>query len=386
MKKFLIIFGVVLLLIIGAVWTYIFLYGAPQSVDDIFARFTTTEEREPSNVDTGSTVDVGYSDDPEEDVPRTRLSQLTTRPVAGAVLLDGAIRYVERGTGHIYEINLMTRQEKKISGVTRPRTTGAVFAPGGDHVALTAETQQGDVTVLATLANGSLDITALPEGAEEPYFSEAGDALHFFVPSTQGGSGYRYSLADQKTITDFTIPLRDVRVLWGAPTLILTKPSAYANGYLYRVENSGLSYITEGGSGLMATRHASSSIVSYKDADRWITRDTRTGTTYDTFVVFPEKCTVDRSTPYRVFCASPINLDEDGQYPDDWYKGITTFTDSLLYIDSTDGRVGVVSNLEDEAGRPIDIRAIGTDATGNRIHFINKYDGSLWLLDLTIPL
>ena len=119
-RKVLIGIGVVLIFIVLGVWVYLMIYGVPKNSDDVFANLgfgsgpiddslppPITEEPTPTILDT-------ETPDPEA------LRQLTVRPVAGATIFaDGDtqyIRYAERGTGHVYEINIASGNESRISG------------------------------------------------------------------------------------------------------------------------------------------------------------------------------------------------------------------------------------------------------------------------------
>jgi hypothetical protein len=387
MKKFLIIFGIILILIFGAVIAYVLLYGAPKNVDEIFANLTEAPDEVFVGDETDTTIDVEDPTDTEEGNfdERTRLYPLTTRPVAGATFIDGGVRYVERGTGHIYEIDLLGGEERIVSGTTLTRTIRATFSPSGDHVALVTESESGLETVLGTLTGSgsdrSLALTALPPGAEEAGFSPSGEVLQFFVPSVNGGTGYAYTIATDKTVELFSIPLSDVRILWGTPIHVFTTPSAHAMGYVYHIGKDGLEYVTEGGKGLMAFRHASGTIVSVTTESGMETRDVKSGTV-PFLDLFTEKCTTIGSMPHLLYCASPLNMNPGVTYPDEWYKGIADFTDALVRVNSASSSATMLSYLEEESGRPIDVSMIGTNVQGDMIYMVNKYDGALWILDL----
>ncbi len=389
MKKFLIILGIVVILLLGAAVTYVFLYDVPKSVDEVFARLTEAPN-DPVFVgnENETTIDVEDPTDANEDGAdaRTRLYQLTTRPVAGATFIDGGIRYVERGTGHIYEIDIEGGNERIVSGTTIQRAMRAIFSPSGDQVALIREGEDGLETMLGALMNSGagdrgLSLTPLPEGAEEVGFSINGDILNFFVPGGASGTGYAYTIATEKTVPLFTIPLTDVRILWGTPTYLFTTPSAHANGYVYRIGKSGLDYVTEGGKGLMAFRHASGTLVSTITSNGMETRDVVRGP-IPVVKLFTEKCTTKQPRSPLVICATPNSLDTSATYPDDWYKGIADFSDTIIEINSASSTVRGLSNLEEESGRPIDVSMIGTNKAGNMVYMVNKLDGALWALDL----
>ncbi len=380
MKKILIISGIVLILLLCAAWAYMFINGVPQNVSELFGNFEDVTGT--TYTDTGSgAVDVDI--DSNTGIPE-RLRQLTTRPVAGAVFLSRAIRYAERGTGHIYDINLTTGEETRISGTTLQRAYTAVFNPQGDAVALTSIGDDALVTTLGELVQtgeeGSLTLTNLPEGAREAGFSKMGEVLNFFVPDATGGTGYQYSLATRKTTTTFSIPLRDVRIVWGEITYAYTIPSARSIGYVYRVGTS-LEYLRSGGKGLQAFPYQGGVIVGETTTEGLVVNDLTTGVV-PVLSLFPEKCTTGMASSSVIYCASPIALPEGNEYPDDWYKGVIGFNDTILEIDAPNRALKVISNLEEESGRPIDVSMMGSNEDGTMLYFVNKYDGALWVLDV----
>jgi hypothetical protein len=384
MKKILLILGIILLLVTLIVGAYFYLYGTPTSVDDVFARFGNGKDA-PVFVgnDSETNIDVDGSEQVDGTTP-SKLRQITTRPVAGAVFADGGIRYVERGTGHLYHINLQTGAERIVSGTTNERTMRAEFSSTGNHVVLTSEVDSNLVSVLGTYTatgGGSLLLTALPPGATESGFNKSGDTLYFFVPTPLGGVAYAYTLATEKSVALFTTPLRDVRIQWGTPTYVYTTPSAYSTGYAYRVGKSGLEYVTQGEKGLMAFAHASSTIISKIVDGEIVTSDVNSGA-LPVLRMIPEKCALVPRKANAVVCASPASLPEQHVYPDDWFKGTVGLSDVILAVDSASSTVTVLSNLEVESGRPLDVSALGVNDSSTALYFINKYDNTLWLLDL----
>jgi hypothetical protein len=138
MKKLLLILGVVLILLLGAAWAYVFIYGVPENAEEIFGRFDRAGDAPVFTGDENSgDIDVGDRSDGMNEGVVSRLRQLTTRPVAGAIFTPEGIRYVERGTGHVYQIDLVSGGERMVSGTTLQRTIRAIFSPNGNYVALT---------------------------------------------------------------------------------------------------------------------------------------------------------------------------------------------------------------------------------------------------------
>jgi hypothetical protein len=390
MKKTLIIIGTLVILLAIGFWIYALMYGTPQTVSDIFARFGSGDE-DPVFVppeDEGP-IDVGSGG---EGIEKDALRQLTTNAVAGAAFLENAIRYVERGTGHVYEINLQSGEERLISGTTIPRTMRAVFSSAGDRLAVIAESEGVLVTRVGSLVesgdgDGSLLGVSLPIGARDIGFSDDGSEVFYREETANGSVGRAYNFETLLSRTVFETLLRDVRVLWGSPLYLFTTPTAAQTGYLYRVEGDTLSYVTSGGKSLMAFRYKGGVGVTKESEEGLVSTSLRTGEVRPEPIpvvsLITEKCAAVQNATGTLACASPLSFDTRYTYPDDWYKGIVSFSDVLFWIDTEEGSVKVLSALEEASGRLIDVESIGTDPSGTLIYFVNKIDQTLWMFDTT---
>src|SRR6056297_1164176 len=104
-----IIIGIILVIVLIAVWIYVLFVGTPTSIDEQFAEFGFGETVEPINPEPV----VEPQPEPVVDIATDqRLRQLTTRPVAGFAEIQvstssaPAVVYMEVGTGHIFSIDL----------------------------------------------------------------------------------------------------------------------------------------------------------------------------------------------------------------------------------------------------------------------------------------
>lgn len=386
MKKTFIILGIILLIIIGAVWVYLFMYGVPKDAGEVFARFRT-DGGTPTFVGNGSdsTVDTA----PVTEGGRVqRLRQLTTRPVAGAITLNGSVRYAEQGTGHVYDIDLQNGVEKMVSGTTIPKTVRAVFSSTGDQAAFTTLSNGSAAVVTGNLTQGggegSFEGNTLPPGAREVSFSTASNTLNYYLPSAGGGTAYAYNLLTKKSVELFTTPLRDVRIIWGKDTYVYTTPSVVQTGYVYHEKSGVLGYVTGGGKGLMALPYDGGVIVTTNTEKGLTSLDATRNTSIPIIALMPEKCAASGAEKGILFCGVPTSFDETKKYPDDWYKGVATFSDRLFRVNAPSSTIQTVSSLEQESGRPIDISFMGISTDGKLLYFINKYDNTLWAFDLQI--
>lgn len=385
MKKTLLIsIGILILCIVIAVWTYLFIYGTPKNSAEVFTRFGVGGETVVPTTNEGATVDV-KSETNSGSVQK--LKQLTTRPVAGAGFTSSGIRYVEQGTGHIYEINLSTGSETIISGTTITQAFEAVFDGSAEYIAITSRTNDGARTVVGKLSQASSTFEsgiALPNNATEVAFGNSTGTLFYVLKDTDGLSGYSYTVDTKSGTPLFAIPLRDVRVLWGNPVYVYTTPTREQEGYVYTVIKNDLGYVATGGYGLTGISYPGGAVLtSLKNSKAESTFYKKNGTSFtSTIPLMREKCVFNSNTE-SLYCATPGSL-TDGVFPDDWYKGVISYSDVLWSVDTTDGSAKLLSDLLSQSGRQIDIAHIGTDTEGKNIYFINKNDNTLWIFDTTL--
>ena len=95
----------------------------------------------------------------------------------------------------------------------------------------------------------------------------------------------------------------------------------------------------------------------------------------------PEKCAWASGND-KIYCSVPkANL--VGQYPDIWYQGLISFSDSIWSIDVKTGNTELIVNPTIEAGVEIDGIKLSLSKKENKLYFVNKKDSYLWSLDLT---
>ncbi len=380
-KTIFIILGVVLLILVVGVWAYLFAFGTPKSGEDIFARFGAGNDAETTNLPEKTNIDV--QDTTPSGGPQM-LKQLTTRPVAGASFASGSMRYVEQGTGHVYDINLSTGTETLLSGTTLPGARDAVFSPDGSYVAITMLAEGKEMTLVGMLSFGTpFSGVSLQDNAENIAFVNASGTLEYTITDSQGTKGYSYSFAKNTNAEVFSLPLKDIEVLWGNPTYVYTTPTAAQTGYLYKVIKNDLHYVTEGDRGLMGfVTHNGVVVTRVTDAgvkSFLITTDGRRVTQPLSYI--SEKCA---SGETFLYCAIPKDTLNTQTFPDNWYMGVVSFEDSLWTVDTENQKAAVLVDFMNESGRAMDVLKIGADREGKRVYLINKNDNTLWLFDTTL--
>lgn len=373
-KKLFIIIGITLVVIVVGVWVYLILTGKSSQSDGVFAEFEEGGSASGNVLDRDPFLD----DFDTSAIAKSRLRQLSLRPVANAVFVDSGIVFAEQGTGHIYHINLESGNETLVSGTTFPGARSAFFSKTGLYVVVVSTAGQAVVGSIAE--SGTLEGVSLPSGAEEIAFGEEESTLYYLLKTPTGSRGYKYNIDAAKTTELFDIPLGDIRVIWGDDIYIYTTPSSEQVGYVYEVVGDSLRYVTPGSNGLLVLKTNKGLVVTktHKLSISAKFIEENDGVLFGALI--PEKCV---SSDIKTVCAIPKEISAR-TFPDSWYKGVESYSDILWDISIENGTSQVLSNLLSESGREIDVIKIGTNPTGQKFFLVNKNDNSLWLFDQTV--
>jgi hypothetical protein len=347
--------------------------------------------------------------EPVEEKPIPRLRQLTTYPVAGIQGISEKIPatetelekntptalYVAKDTGFIFKQSLVSTGEKKVSSLTIPNTHEALFNSTGTAVLFryikpgseTIETYSGKITSFSELSQiNNIIGTFFPQNISSTAFLSNGTKLVYGIPSTLSGSIWTTSMPDgsdkkQALSSAFTEWL----VEWPieGKMFFTTKASGGILGFTYQLNTvsgefnkvigniPGLtSKINQNGTLLIFNRSGeTSTALNILDIAKQTVLQTGLQTLSD-------KCTWAKDM-ITVYCAVPISL-EVAQYPDSWYQGLVSFSDSIWAINSNTGITKLVVNILSNESKEIDVTNIALDPEEKYLLFVNKKDGTAW--------
>ncbi len=386
MKKiyFFIFTGVIITLLVGF-WVYSFLFGSPTNDDSIFTNLGIFGQNNTEEIYTPPVTD----ETPVVDVGADQLRQLTTKPVlVGKILAQNDVsvmRYVEAGTGHIFDINLTTGSENRVSQISIPFASEAVISPSGDYVAVRSGYTNNNTLMLVDLTTETSPIeTKLPNQVESFAFGYNNELLftEFSLGQTEG-RGYLPSTKTTRRL--FSAPFTTHNMAWSNSStsnhIIYTKPAASQLGYAYEITASGLKRLSISGFGLTVSQSNGVRFIGTLSGANYITTiGTRSGTfERSPAAVIPEKCTVSAREIDVYFCASPIRL-QIANYPDVWYQGKYTFDDYLWA--AKPGRSTLLVHPLQSLGRSLDIVDPQLSQDERMVYFINKTDKTLWLYEI----
>lgn len=388
-QTYLIIGASTLVLLLVFIWVYLLIYGTPKPVENFFTDFSFSGDSENlteipfiPETDT-SQIDVS------SDIP---LRQLTTRSVIGfgEKKENGKtyILYTEGGTGHIYSIDLESGAEIRLSNTTIPNPESAKFSPSGNLVAIRTGFGARNSIELLTLSgeNSASKETLTPKMVD--FIFNAKNELLYTEYSSAGLLGQLLAPDTRTSQTLFTVPFQSAEVAWStdgsSQHFVYPKPAAALNGFLYRIQNGTLFREQASGGGLMAKigdDYYTYTITTQRGPISFVTNRSTGDSSSLPILIVPGKCVFSKNNSSRLFCGS-ANKDLSYEFPDNWYKGLISFSDRIYEIDVTKGLATQLSNPEIETGRQIDVIEMKIGSTDKVLYFINKNDNTLWMYEI----
>jgi hypothetical protein len=294
--------------------------------------------------------------------------------------------FVDRGTGYIYGYS---PEENTVFQVTNTVVAGvydAYIFNKGKRVIMRYKdgTDSGVLGITATIPNISPSGEPSPlenlEYLNSEVTSVAVDSLGVgaaYAVRTESGSSF-YSISSGAPVLIASSPFGEWDLSFGGTALYGTsKPSSYAMGVTVTLPSFR---IVIGERAALMTKPSSSFFVG----SSWVPGG------ISTFLISPSrstslslktlasKCGWGSST--YLLCAVPETLPlSEGVLPDDWFKGLVRFSDSLVEVDAVSGEESPFFSFEEKFGT-FDVTSITFSPDDSFISFINKNNGELWMI------
>jgi hypothetical protein len=410
MKRFIILFSVLVIAAIGAVGYFIF-FADNGTVQQTFSDLnpfndggvgTGTNQPTAQNPDFPGDNNSGFSD-PSKPIT---LLKVTAEAVTGytfftrtetkiiddekITITEPVVRYMDRGTGHISDYLLTQRTLEKISNTTMPTLDHTYFYKNASEF-ISQRLNETDTieTIGGTIASSSVSAISLENRLLQAI--PAPTTRKLFISRIDGGK-YTALISDpdgSKAKVLFTSPLTEWWADWinDNSVLLTSKPSARAEGssYIINTQTGVRQPAITKQAGLLASVNPVSAIGTYlysKTVGNTIQTLIRSGNSDFALTrpTLPDKC-VWRKNGISIFCARPGWI-PSANYPDDWLLGKVTFVDS--HIDEIDAKTGTLLNswsLE-QSGADIDTVRLQLSADETMVGFMNKNDNTLWVLNI----
>jgi hypothetical protein len=383
------LFLALILLLVGGVWLFRTLMpadsGAPTSPLGVFGSlFPFGQGAVRIDDSPGGTGGV--------DGPLSQVRRVTDAPVAGAQFVrrsDGieVLRYVERDTGHWYEMPTDSGTVTRLTNTTIPGVRSAL-AVSSTTMVLRILDDFGVVESFAGVYTSTSTDTGL-EGSMLPTYARLDTFEGRIVGVRENDFGSTVESVTQdgvETKTLFTSALKTwVPHVRGERVFLTSAPGATTVGSWYEVVNGtltrkidslfGLEVLPndDGSRALVSTGGVNNSLLSvfYEDTGELSSLPLRT---------LVGKCVWQTRT--IVVCAVPTDLPQ-GQYPNDWLLGRIQTEDDLWRIDTELGTTEALVELGNFVETPIDAYELVLSESATSVSFIDKRDRGLWIAQIT---
>lgn len=388
-KKILIlsITAIILLAIAGTAWYF---YGRNKSASDegiggfISNFFPSSGDRDINGnlFPSGDGGSAGYSEN-------ENLICLVQSAVSGLSVASTSIRYIEKATGHIFEINPDGQNRNRISNTTILKSFESFWAPDGNSLIIRYLEDTGNYFIArnfsGSISKDSLEGIFLPNDLRVVAVSPEENKIFYLIPSEDINIGMTASFFNEKKKQVMAVPFGEFNISWPSQNIIsfVTKPSNEIDGYLYFLNlktgsfdkiignTRGLTALVSPDAGKIFYNQSFGKRISAKIFDAIKKTETDFGLN-----AFSDKCVWSKKDKAVIYCGAPNSLPQ-ADYPDDWYQGLVSFNDSVWKINFDKGETTLVG-----ADTGIDIINPVLTPDENYLVFINKKDNTLWSLKL----
>lgn len=320
------------------------------------------------------------------------LNQLTNFAVAGGVFNQERrkIVYVEKATGHFYEIDTSGKNLNQISITTIPGVFDVKWSPNGESAILNYFDINSSVIKEDVYSFSVPSFATSTEGAFLPIntisVSTAPDNNRiFYLTEKNPTKGIVSSFENKNQKNIFSLSFGEFLTTWPQTSYVtlLTKPSYYENGYFYKLNTTSgsITKILGDKKGLTAKLSPLINKVLYSESSNNDINtliydvDKKTSESFSK-TTLPEKCLFSKINKDIIYCAVPRIIPQ-AKYPNDWYKGLVVFSDTIWKININSGVNELLLNEED-----LDIVNMSSNKDEDFLVFQNKKDGTLWSLRL----
>jgi hypothetical protein len=399
-KKILAAIIIILLIALGSAGWYFFLRTTPSDTvsGPVVSPFGQPGEGSTAisvNPD-GTTGTTGVNDLGK---PIARFFRITDTPVAGAIgfIKQGitTIRYVDRATGHIFDVDPSTLVKTQITNDTLPKIYETVFRNDANAVVFRSLENDSDtvnnlsITLIPPKASSTdtmYTTTSLPLRGQISELVAQNNTLLYTLKDS--GAVVSSAFDGSKQVTLFTSPFTDWRLLpiGSSTALLVTKPSVNATGYAYTLSSKGgsLSKILGPLNALLVTPRVDGLKLAYsynngapalgvQNSDRSVTNLTP--------ATLADKCVWGIKNKIMLFCGVPTNGVGINQ-PDNWYQGKTRFVDRIWRYNTDTTFTDVLVDPKKDFNTDIDVMNPILTPDEDYLVFTNKNDLTLWALKL----
>lgn len=404
-KKFFIIIGVVLIIVLLVLVGYYLFFqkngdGTVGNVNKFRGFFpfggpivsTSTPQTE---------EEVPQPEQPKPNNFTKKLRKISSEPVAGAGIADfkagSVVHHIEKATGHIYETELFSPVQNRISNTTIPMVYNAIWGNSNNSLIAqylkednqTIDTYSLSLKTTSTTTENTISGIKFPENISE--YSVFGTSVFYLSQNDDGSVGIISNFDGSKKKQVWDSPIKEFLPQYvNSSTVALTsKPYQGIAGFLYFISTDSGRFRkilgdTPGLSTLVSPDAAQVLMISQTNSIQMYLYTISKKTSVDTTpYTFPEKCVWSKKDKAVIYCAVPKETIGTDSLTS-WYRGIIAFTDNIWKYDLNENTSSLIEDLSEDSKESIDVIKPILSDNGQFLIFINKIDDSLWSLDLTM--
>lgn len=406
----------------GAYYWYYVRGVSPVAPDGAFPGESGIRPGDTSVITQGETTpDDGTIFTPGVGATLPRLYELHKAPVAGAgfsetkdkkgVIINTAVRYIERGLGHIYETQLSTYAETRIVNETRARLGEALWGNRGKSVVVRFidDTEGGVIktrivnigastisfargTSIEAVSTGFLKTEELYLPDSIPFMATSEDGVDklFYL---EGGTGSTATYKDTSISKVFTSAFTEWLPQFPNQKLVAltTRPSANVPGHLFFL-NTGTKVVTKilgNINGLTTLVSHDGRLVLYSETKAFAPElsiyDLAKDEVHSLYLqTLPEKCVWGNKKISTIYCAVPQIL-PPASYPDQWYQGLVSFSDEVWEIDAKTLATRRIMTPKTLGAPVLDMINLTLSSDDAYLLFMNKISGTPWVYSIVEP-
>lgn len=330
-----------------------------------------------------------------------RFLKLSDAPVSGytSIIKNGLtyVRFVDRATGHVFDINPSTLVKVRLINTTIPRVYESLFKADGSGFVARTIPDGGDVVInsaISLIAPVSTSTEASFTTQATPIRGELGDIA--LLPN----GNLIYAAKDTETIVTSTFTGGSLRTLLNLPfsawrfypisnasVLLVTKASEFAQGYAYTLNtsNGALRKVLGPLNGLSAVPSSAGERIAFSHTGGGGTFSVLNTTNSSILNILPltlaEKCVWSKKVSSVLLCGAPVDGLGAG-FPDRWYEGTTSYSDRVWRFNTNTDTAEIILDPEESFEESVDVINPSISQDEDFFFFINKGDLSLWALRL----
>ena len=348
----------------------------------------------------------------EEGEPK--LKMISDVPISGSVVFERKVgtstietvsRYVERATGHIYEMVQGEKSAKRISNTTIPKIYSAFFA-GNNNFVIYRYLDAGENidTYVAEIKENKTDTSSEEKTSLEGLFmkknildivvSPDGKSLFNFIKNAEPKSSYK-SLGSLSLVSNpntekliFNSYTSEWTPEWiNADIISFNNKASYISGgylYLFNIKTKSFNKVLGPLNGLVSKVSPNATKVIYSLQNGGSPELRFSNVSKDDAFEIPNPTIADKcvwaTDNKNVYCAIPNNIYETN-LPDSWYTGEKSFNDSLVRIDTDAQETTTILNGSDYP-TSFDMINIQVSPKQDVVYFTNKKDLKFWSLEI----